>query len=75
MSTSTDEVSEMTTQSIDELMTASFALTHRIHAIDKLRTKHRKSSPEWDKCVTDAADLRAQRDIIVREIKRRAGEL
>jgi hypothetical protein len=64
----------VTTQSIDTLMKAAFALTHKIHAVDKIRTTYQRGTDERMKIAEEVADLRAQRDMIVREIKRRAGE-
>jgi len=62
-------------ESVDTLMTKAFALTHRIHAADKNKTQWRKGTPERKQVEADAQSLRDQRDLIVREIKRRAGEL
>lgn len=61
-------------QSVEELFTVAFALTHRIHVIDKHKTTHRKGTPERAQCEADVAELRADRDRIVREVKRRCGE-
>lgn len=66
--------SPLTKQGIDDLMKAAFALTHKIHAVDKYKTKYPKGSEDRAKVEKDAADLREQREMIVREIKRRAGE-
>lgn len=74
MSTMTEDKKGLTTQSIDTLMKAAFALTHKIHAVDKIRTTKERGSEERLKIAQEVTDLRAQRDLIVREIKRRAGE-
>lgn len=73
MSTMTKEKG-LTHQSIDTLFKASWALTHKIHAVDKIRTKYPLGSPERTQVEHDLDDLRAQRELIVREVKRRAGE-
>lgn len=62
-------------QSIDDLMKAAFALTHKIHALDKIKTQYMLGTPDRDLVESDVDDLRAARDMIVREVKRRAGEL
>jgi hypothetical protein len=64
----------LTTQSIDSLLTAAYALTHRIHAVGKIKTTWRKGTPERLQVEADEAELRELRDMIGREIKRRAGE-
>lgn len=76
MSTTIDKTADkaLSTQDVDALMTAAFALTHRIHAVDKAKTQYRKGTAERDAVEADVADLREQRAMIVREIKRRAGE-
>lgn len=67
----TEDKAGLTDQSIGELFKSSWALTHRIHAIDKLSTRHPKGSPERKKCEADANDLREDREMIVREVERR----
>lgn len=70
----TKEKKGLSTQSIDDLITKAFALTHKIHAVDKIKTTHRKGTPERKQVEEDVAALREDRNRIVREIKRRAGE-
>jgi hypothetical protein len=74
MSTMTEESKALSTQSIDDLMKAFAALTHRIHVGDKDKTSHKKGTPERAEVEAHVADLREQREMIVREIKRRCGE-
>lgn len=56
---------------IDTLLTKAFALTHRIHALDKIKKGYDKDSPQRLQVEDDERTERRKRDMIVAEIKRR----
>jgi hypothetical protein len=70
----TSDKKGLTTQKIDDLFQAAFALTHKIHAVSKIKTTWRKGTPERLEVEQNENDLREQRAMIVREVKRRCGE-
>lgn len=58
-------------QPTQELLTAAYALTHRMHGLQRSKTQYPKDSTERKDIEEALVDLRAQRDIIDREIIRR----
>lgn len=74
MSTMTKEKAGLSSQPVAALLKAAYALTHKIHAVDKIRTTYQRGTEKRMEVAQEVADLRAQRDMIDREIKRRCGE-
>lgn len=74
MSTMTEDQKGLSTESVESLLKKAFALTHRLHAVDKAATQYDKGSAKRAQVEADAQKLRDDRDIISREIQRRAGE-
>lgn len=75
MSAMTDEKKGLTKHTIDELLNRAFAITHKMHALDKAKVGKPKGDPARKEIDTEVDTLRDRRDIIVREIKRRTGDL
>jgi hypothetical protein len=72
--TMTEPHKGLSTEGFDSLITKAIALTHKIHAVDKAKTQYPKGSAKRAEVEADAQKLRDDRDIIVRELKRRSGE-
>lgn len=72
--TTTERKPGLSKESVHDLMKKAFALTHKIHAVDKAKTQYKIGTPKRAEVEADAQKLRDDREIIVREIARRAGE-
>jgi hypothetical protein len=72
--TTTTKKKPIKRQTDEELMTAAFSITHKMHALDKAKVGLPRKSERRAEIDAEVASLRGERDIIVREVKRRAGE-
>lgn len=62
------------TQGVEELLNAAFALTHKMHALDKAKVGLPRGGERRAEIDLEVDGLRKQRDIIVREVTRRCAE-